>query len=321
MKRCCVLCWILVCATLAGCDRDDLDYAVGTIERYRIDLAADSSEPVTALHVSEGDRVGAGMLVLEQDAAKVRAALEQAKAEEAVALARLQEAEAGPRSQEIDQARAQLASAEAELVTSGHELERQKSLLAKQYGSESNVNVLQGQVDTARARVEEVRARLAELLEGTRSEQVDQARSAYAAARALVVSLEVDLDRTMVRSPVSGVVESVPFRVGERPVRGQTVMVLLSDERTFARVHVPAPLRVALMPGDRALLAVDGHDGSYEGRIRWISSDAAFTPYYALTQHDRSRLAYLAEIDVVGEVTLPNGVPVEARFPAAGDGQ
>ena len=44
-----------------GCDRDDLDYAVGTLERYRIELAADSGEPVTVLHVREGDRVTPGM--------------------------------------------------------------------------------------------------------------------------------------------------------------------------------------------------------------------------------------------------------------------
>ena len=49
--------------------------------------------------------------------------------------------------------------------------------------------------------------------------------------------------------------------------------------------------------------------------IRWISSEAAFTPYFALTQHDRSRLSYLAEIDLTDGGDLPAGIPVEARFP------
>ena len=30
---------LVVLLIVTGCDRDDLDYAVGTIERYRIDLA------------------------------------------------------------------------------------------------------------------------------------------------------------------------------------------------------------------------------------------------------------------------------------------
>jgi HlyD family secretion protein len=314
-------CWVLLAllGVLAGCDRDDLDYAVGTIERYRIDVVADSGEPVTALHVAEGDRVQRGALLLSQDAEKLRIALAGAEADQALALSRLKEAEAGPRAQEIEQARAQLASAQATLETSRKELARQKSLMDRAYGSESQVNILQGQVDSARGRVEEVSARLAELLEGTRPEQVDQARAAYAVSEARVADLRVDLARTDITSPVDGVVESLPFRVGERPAKGQVVIALLSDERTFARVHIPEPLRARVAEGDPATIRVDGHEHDYAGRIRWISSDAAFTPYYALTQHDRSRLAYLSEIDIVDDVTLPTGVPVEARFPEKGE--
>lgn len=305
---------------LPGCDRDDLDYAVGTIERYRIDVAADGGEPVISIVVREGDRVSPGMLLLEQDPAKLNLALAQARAEAAAALARLQEAEAGPRVQEIDMARAQLASAKAVLMTAEHELARQQSLMEQNHSSESRVNILQGEVDSAAARVDEVSALLAELLEGTRSEQVDQARASHASLKARVADLEFDLGRAQVRSPVNGVVESLPFRLGERPLRGQTIISLLSDERTFARVHIPQPLRTRLAVGDTARIRIDGHDGDYPGRIRWISSEAAFTPYYALTQHDRSRLAYLAEIDLMEPVDLPNGVPAEVRFPALQDG-
>jgi HlyD family secretion protein len=298
-----------------GCDRDDLDYAVGTLERYRIELAADSGEPVTVLHVREGDRVTPGMALLEQDPGKLRIALARAESEVVLARARLEEAERGPRAQEIDQARARLAAMQSALVTAEHELVRQRSLIARNYASESQVNVLQGQVDVAGARVEEAEARLAELLEGTRSEQIDQARAAHSASRTRVDDLRLDLSRAVLRAPVAGVVESLPFRPGERPVRGQTVLALLSDEQTFARVHIPEPLRTRLGTGDPALVRIDGHDSDYPGRIRWISSEAAFTPYYALTQHDRSRLAYLAEVDLDGGAQLPAGVPVEVRFP------
>jgi len=50
--------------------------------------------------------------------------------------------------------------------------------------------------------------------------------------------------------------------------------------------------------------------------VRKLSHDAAFTPYFALTQHDRGRLVYLAEVEVAGPAAdaLPTGVPVEVRF-------
>ena len=48
--------------------------------------------------------------------------------------------------------------------------------------------------------------------------------------------------------------------------------------------------------------------------MRYVSSEAAFTPYYALTQEDRGRLSYLAEVTLTDELAaarLPSGVPVE----------
>ena len=66
-------------------------------------------------------------------------------------------------------------------------------------------------------------------------------------------------------------------------------------------------------------VAVDGIDAPLEGTVRWVSSDASFTPYFALTEHDRSRLSYLAEVDLAAAAQLPSGVPLEARLPAAGE--
>jgi HlyD family secretion protein len=58
---------------------------------------------------------------------------------------------------------------------------------------------------------------------------------------------------------------------------------------------------------------VDGVAQPFTGALRYIAGEASFTPYYALTQRDRSRLAYLAEIDLPEPAArnLPAGVPVE----------
>jgi HlyD family secretion protein len=70
-----------------------------------------------------------------------------------------------------------------------------------------------------------------------------------------------------------------------------------------------------MLPGDGIDVRVDGVDKIFDGRIRWVSADAAFTPYFALTEHDRSRLSYLAEIDIENAEDLPSGIPVQADFP------
>jgi HlyD family secretion protein len=47
-----------------------------------------------------------------------------------------------------------------------------------------------------------------------------------------------------------------------------------------------------------------------------VSHEAAFTPYYALTERDRGRLSYLAEVTLTdGDARgLPTGVPVQVTF-------
>jgi HlyD family secretion protein len=51
------------------------------------------------------------------------------------------------------------------------------------------------------------------------------------------------------------------------------------------------------------------------GTVRWVSADASFTPYFALTEHDRSRLSYLAELDLPQAADLPSGVPLVVLSP------
>jgi HlyD family secretion protein len=47
--------------------------------------------------------------------------------------------------------------------------------------------------------------------------------------------------------------------------------------------------------------------------VRFIASDAEFTPYYSLTAADRSKLSFVAEVvfDEGEAAALPSGVPAE----------
>ena len=59
-----------------------------------------------------------------------------------------------------------------------------------------------------------------------------------------------------------------------------------------------------------------GFESPFEGRVRFVSAEAAFTPYYALTERDRGHFTYLAEIELVDDAArdLPTGLPVEVSF-------
>ena len=93
---------------------------------------------------------------------------------------------------------------------------------------------------------------------------------------------------------------------------GQAVLVMLSAAQPFARVYVPEHLRVHVRTNMAVDIYVDGLDAAIDGRVRWVASEAAFTPYFALTERDRGHLSYLAKVDLTEQrERLPDGVPVE----------
>jgi HlyD family secretion protein len=142
-----------------------------------------------------------------------------------------------------------------------------------------------------------------------------QAEQALRQAEARRDYLQVDVERHEVRAPVAGIVDSRLFEPGERPAGGQPVLILLGGVQPYARVYVPEAIRVNIGPGTAARIFVDGLEEVLDGRVRWVSSESAFTPYYALTERDRGRLSYLAKVDLVGRRDrLPDGVPVEVEF-------
>ena len=64
------------------------------------------------------------------------------------------------------------------------------------------------------------------------------------------------------------------------------------------------------------MIATEDRVIAIPGRVRTVSQEAAFTPYYALTERDRSRLTYVAKIDLEGEAAraLPTGLPLEVEL-------
>jgi HlyD family secretion protein len=166
---------------------------------------------------------------------------------------------------------------------------------------------------TAESNLREAEEELRELHEGTRAEQLAQARQAADSARANLLGLETTSSRLEVRAPLDATIDALPYNVGEKPAKGATVAVLLKATAPFVRIHVPEPLRARVKVGTTAVIKVDGVDRQYRGQVRFVSSEAEFTPYYALTAADRSKLSYRAEVafDETDAGDLAAGLPVD----------
>lgn len=300
---------------MSGCQTDEVTTMVGTLERDRVELKVESNEPIVEIAVSDGQAVEPGDLVLRQASTRAEARVAQVQAQRAQATARLAELQRGPREESIREARANLAAARADRVNASNRLQRTREVFARGLSSQGQLDADETSFQTSMAREQAASEALERLLNGTTVEELRQAEAAVQAVDAQLELAGVDLERTQVTAPVAGVVDKVLFQLGERPAPGTTVAVVLANSRAFARVYVPEEIRARLQPGDRIDVRVDGVDTAYEGRVRWVSADASFTPYFALTEHDRSRLSYLAEIDLEDAGDLPSGLPLEAERP------
>ena len=263
---------------LAACGDDTPLPLTGTFERDRIELVAEAQEPIVEIPVHEGDRVKAGQVILQLGTESYATQLAQAQAAR-------------------DQAAARIPGAEATLVQAQKDYDR--SVILVQQGTRA-----QSALDQDKATLDNARA---------------QRRAAGAAldqAQAALDDMHISTDRLSVRAPRDAIVDSLPYHLGERPPVHATVAVLLDADAAYAQVYIPEPLRAKLTAGAQASLKFDGVDKSYTGTLRYVSQDASFTPYYSLTERDRSRLAYLAKVYLQGDITaLPSGVPVSVDFP------
>ena len=314
---------ILAGMLLAGCSSDTDRVLLGTLERDRIELVAESNEPIIEILVREGDRVTKGQTLARLDPSATDARLAQARAAVAQAGGLLAERVTGPRREEILAARARLAGAQARLEAADKEYQRVAELVDRKLLPQNDLDRQRAARDGAIAERDAAREELLALERGTRSEVLDQAQAALAAATAQLAQLEISRGRLDLTAPRDGIVDALPYKLGDRPPRGAPLVVMLADGAPYARVFVPEPVRAGVQPGTEATVRIDGTGRDWKGRVRYVSTDAAFTPYYALNERDRSRLSFLAEVELVEEeaAALPAGMPVEVEIAAGGAAQ
>lgn len=305
---------------LAGCHHDDSPPPLlGTLEWDRIAAVAEVSEPITQILVKEGDQVEANQLLMTLDARRTQAQLDAARADERRLAAALDELRHGARIETIDASRAALARTQATVTNAQLARDRAAEIRKKGLNSQSELDNADAALRQAKADANAARANLDELLHGTRPEDLAQGEAQLAQAQATLTQLSVTLERLSVRAPRAGRVDTLPFKLGDRPAQGAGVVSLLVGDAPYARVFVPETQRVGIRQGSRFNIKIEGIDKPFTATTLRIASEASFTPYYALTGDDASRLVYRAELGLDGANAheLPAGIPCQATPLAA----
>lgn len=309
-----IIALLSIALSLAACAKDT-PQALGTLEYDRVTLPAPVAERIVAIDVREGQQVEAGARLLTLERTRTEAQTEAAKAEAQRQREALGELEAGPRQEQIAQARANVAAAQAAARDANAYYARLKPLGTRQLVAAADVDRARAAASSAAAQVRLAQAALDELLNGSRKEDIAQGEAAVRAAEAQANAQAATLDKLDVRAPRAGRIDSIPYKLGDQAPVGAPLAILLVGDAPYARIYVPETIRANVKVGDRARVFVDGRDAAFAGTVRMIRSESSFTPYYALIGKDAARLSYLAEIALGKDAgQLPAGVPVRVEF-------
>ncbi|MDA7087437.1 HlyD family efflux transporter periplasmic adaptor subunit [Pseudomonas sp. SA3-5] len=306
---------LILLALLGGCEPAGEQALLGTLEWDRIGLPAETSETILSWQVAEGDRVEAGQLLLELDPRRQDARIAQAQAEVAQADARLSELSNGARLETIEAAQAILARNRAEQIDAERNFQRFDTLYQHRQLAIAELDRARASRDQARAATRNADAQLRELTHGTRPEQLQQAAANLQAVRANLARLLVDREHLSVRAPRAGRVDALPFKPGDQPPIGAELASLLVGDAPYARIYIPASQRPHFALGDSLRVTVQGIAQPFVATLSSIRSEASFTPYFALSGDDASRLMYRAELRLQGDTArqLPAGLPLSAE--------
>lgn len=319
---------------------EGLIQANGRIEGDHFIVAGKVPGKVAELLAREGDKVERGRVLARLDDAQVRAKVDQARqavaalqaqmqaATTALGVARkdlplaIQTAEAN-----LAHARAQLASAHSSAEQAARDAERFRKLaetgtvdrhryeqmaLASEVAAnqarsaQEAVRVAERQLAQTRLGGERLRAKADEV--EALAAQFNQARAGLSEAESLLADLAIT-------APASGIVTQRLVNAGEVVAAGSPLFDTVDLDRLYLKVYVPEKDIGKVRLGLPARIYTDAFpDQPFSATVRYIASQAQFTPKEVQTPDERVKLVYEVRLylDANPEHRATPGLPADA---------
>lgn len=255
------------------------------IPRTSVDVISQIMGRVEEVFVRDSQSVQKGDVLIRLQDTDFRAQVEQAQARVGALEAQLSQLKAGSRPQEIESALADMESARAQLTNSEAELNRFKPLFDQKVVSAQELDQRRTARDVAKAAYDAAVKRHELVKIGPRIEEIAAAEARLKEARAGLQYAQTQLDYTIIRAPISGVILEKIADVGELvtntnfggTTRGAKTAVVtmadLGDLQVETNVKESNISKVKL--DQRCLISLDTHpDVKFEGLVDEISPQA-----------------------------------------------
>jgi membrane fusion protein (multidrug efflux system) len=258
-------------------------YLVSTDDAYvgakTATLAAKVSGYVTSVAIDDNAHVKAGDVMVRIDDGDYQLAVQTAKdnvATEQATIDRIGKQIAAQMAA-VDQAKANLASAQAEQTRTELELQRQQELSKKDFASRQTLEQAQANRDQAVAAVQAAEAGVeaAEANVDVLKGQQNEAKNTLKQLQTTLAKAERDLSFTVIRAPFDGVMGNRAVQIGGYVQPGQRLATLVPLGGVYIDANFKETQLHGLKPGQTVDISVDAlPDRDIEGTVESVAPAA-----------------------------------------------
>jgi HlyD family secretion protein len=263
---------------LLACDKRN-NAVSGTIEADEVHVGPRMGGRVEKIFAQEGDKLTGGQLLVQLDAAELKARRELAAAQ-------------------IDTATRDAESQEAQIEFLRNDARRQQELLKRKVVSPTDAEKA-----ASAARAQE--------------KIVEAAKMRVVQARAQLADIDAQLAEMQVKAPTEAVLEVLTVKVGDVLPANREVATLILPQHLWVRVFVPEPWLGLIKVGDQVRVRVDSFpDKDFPGTVEQVNRQAEFTPRNVQTVEDRIRQVFGVKVRLPNDDDrLRAGMAADAYFP------
>lgn len=319
---------------------EGLIQANGRMEGDHVTIASKFPGRIQRLLAREGDAVQVGQVLVQLDDLQTRARVEQARRGFEALEAQVQSAHTSlavlnlevPLAIEtagagISSARAAVDKAKAVEDEARRDVERMRPLIAEQAVSQQQLDQAEAKWSVAKSELTAARSRLTQAVKelaqaelgwkrirtketevAALERQRDQAEAALAEAESVLADLTIV-------APTSGTITTRMVDVGEVVAAGAPLLELVDLDHLYLKVYVPEVLIGKLRLDLPARIYTDAFpDQPFEATVRYIASNAEFTPKEVQTPDERVKLIYAVKLYLTEnpDHRLTPGLPADA---------
>ncbi len=264
----------------------------GRLEAEQINIDTKYAARIAEMLADQGDLVKAGQVVARMDTRDLQASLKRSQAQ----------AEQAQRA--VDEANANLAQLESQLLLAQQEYDRAAYLVQKGFQTKETLDQRQQQLNGATALVNAGKSRVT---------QLERARDA---AKHDVELYTVQIEDNTLIAPRGGRIEYRIANLGEVLPAGGHVFAMLDTSDVYMDVYLPTAQAGKVRYGADARIVLDAYPNiAIPAKVNYIATQAQFTPKTVETQTERDKLMFRIRVQIDPERLRTRAERVRSGLP------